>query len=102
MFRRNLRTVCTVTLLAMFNPAQADPAGAREVCRQFITRSGYSVSDWGQYWDWTTIDNRDGSWSVGARFIGMPPGSGQRNLYVNCIAKKRGDNWQLEKLTRLQ
>ena len=82
--------------------AIASESAAREVCRQFISKSGYSVSDWGQYWDWTTIDNRDGSWSVGARFDGMPPGGGRRALYVVCVAKKSGDNWKLESLSRMQ
>lgn len=79
----------------------SEPA-AREVCKQFIERSGYKVSDWGQSWNWTAIDNKDGSWSVGARFTGMPPGGRTTNLYVTCIAKKSGDNWKLEKLSRLQ
>jgi len=88
------------TLLA--GQVNASEAAAREVCRQFIERSGYTVKDWGQYWNWTTIDNKDGSWSVGARFTGLPPGGGLTNLYVTCIAQKRGDNWKLEKLSRMQ
>lgn len=82
--------------------AIASAPAAREVCKQFITRSGYSVKEWGESWNWTTTDNKDGSWSVGARFDGMPPGGVMRNLYVNCIAKQAGDKWVLEKLTRLQ
>lgn len=34
--------------------------------------------------------------------MGAAPGGGVRNLYVNCTAIKRGDQWTLEKLTRLQ
>lgn len=85
-----------------FSQAAASPSSAREVCKQFIVRSGYSVPEWGESWNWTTIDNKDGSWSVGARFNGMPPGGVMRNLYVTCIAKQSGDKWSLEKLVRLQ
>lgn len=81
-------------------PAFAD-AAAREACRQFLQRSGYVVKEWGEYWNWTTIDNKDGSWSVGARFMGAAPGGGVRNHYVTCVMKRSGDNWQLEKLARM-
>ena len=91
----------TAAFLSTTATHASEPA-AREVCKQFLERSGYIAKDWGQYWNWTTIDNKDGSWSVGARFVGMPPGGGVTNLYVTCIAQKRGDNWKLEKLSRLQ
>ena len=99
-----MRKVVMVFLLstAIVQSAIASEPEAREVCKQFISRSGYSVSDWGESWNWTTINNKDGTWSVGARFNGMPPGGVMRNLYVNCTAKKNGDNWSLEKLTRMQ
>ena len=82
--------------------ANASESAARTVCKDFIERSGYRAQDWGEYWKWTTIDNKDGSWSVGARFVGMPPGGGSKNLYVTCIANKKGDNWKLERLVRIQ
>ena len=79
------------------------PSSAREVCKQFIERSGYKVQDWGNSWDWTTIDNKDGTWSVGARFMGAAPGGVVRNLYVTCIAAAQdSDNWKLVKLSRMQ
>lgn len=81
--------------------ASADPA-AREACKQFIERSGYRAQSWGESWNWTTIDNKDGSWSVGARFMGAAPGGVVRNLYVTCVMERNGDNWKLEKLARLQ
>lgn len=80
---------------------QASAPAAREVCKQFIKRSGYAVQDWGESWNWTAIDNKDGTWSVGARFMGAPPGGSMRNLYVTCIARKRGDDWTLENLSRM-
>jgi hypothetical protein len=82
--------------------AIASEAAAREICKQFITRSGYSVKDWGEYWNWTTINNRDGTWSVGARVNGLPPGGGLTNMYLTCTAKQSGDQWMLEKITRIQ
>lgn len=97
-----MTSVIFLAALASTASVNASESAAREVCKQFIERSGYVVKDWGQSWNWTAIDNRDGSWSVGARFVGMAPGRGEANLYVTCIAQKRGDNWKLEKLSRMQ
>lgn len=77
-------------------------ASARYICKDFITRSGYNVPDFGEWSAWTTIDNKDGTWSVGARFIGAPPGGVTRNLYVTCVMSNSGDNWSLLRLSRLQ
>ncbi len=93
-------TAIAASLFA-YLPAYASPSAAREVCKQFIEKSSYSVQDWGESWNWTAIDNKDGTWSVGAKFIGMPPGGGTKNLYVTCIAQKNGDNWKLVKLSRM-
>lgn len=82
--------------------SNASEPAARNVCKQFLEQRGYTSKDWGQYWNWTTVDNRDGSWSVGARFVGMAPGRGETNLYVSCVTSKNGDNWKLQRLTRLQ
>lgn len=97
-----LRTVIAIFLCQVSAVASADPSSARYVCKDFITRSGYSVQDWGNWSSWTAIDNKDGSWSVGARFMGAAPGGAVRNLYVTCVMQKNGDNWRLEKLTRMQ
>ena len=97
-----LHPLLAIALCGVCATAYADPSSARYVCKDFIARSGYNVQDWGQWSAWTAIDNKDGSWSVGARFMGAPPGGGVRNLYVTCVMRKKGDNWSLEKLTRLQ
>lgn len=101
MKKTKIQLFALICALSAANAFASEPA-AREICKQFISKSGYSVRDWGEYWNWTTINNKDGSWSVGARFDGMPPGGGMRNLYVTCIAKQNGDKWTLEKLSRLQ
>lgn len=82
--------------------SNASEPAARNVCKQFLAQSGYTSKDWGEYWNWTTVNNRDGTWSVGARFVGMAPGRGETNLYVSCVTSKNGDNWKLQRLTRLQ
>ena len=87
-------------------PTAASPpadlgASARYVCRDFITRSGYNVPDFGEWSAWTTIDNKDGTWGVGARFMGAAPGDVMRNLYVTCVVSNSGDSWSLVKLARL-
>jgi hypothetical protein len=97
-----LRTVLAIALCQIGATARANPSSARYVCKDFIARSGYNVQDWGEWSAWTAIDNRDGSWSVGARFMGAAPGGFVRNLYVTCVMRKSGDDWRLVKLTRLQ
>lgn len=97
-----LRTVFITSLYLISATASADPSSACYVCKDFIARSGYNVQDWGQWSSWTAIDNKDGSWSVGARFMGAAPGGTVRNLYVTCVMRKKGDNWSLEKLSRPQ
>lgn len=78
-------------------------AAAREICKQFIERSGYRAIDWGESWNWTTTDNKDGTWSVVSRFVGMPPGGTTQNMTLVCIPKKMaGDQWSLDTLSRMQ
>jgi hypothetical protein len=103
-----LLTVCGALCVAGCKPApdpaqNADPSSsARYACKDFLARSGYHADDWGQWSAWTTLQNQDGTWSVGARFMGAAPGSVTRNLYVTCVMKNSGDNWQLQSLSRLQ
>lgn len=100
---RNLAaTVIAVCALATAGIATANPASARYMCKEFIPKRGYVVQEWGETWNWTTIDNKDGTWSVGARIVGMPPGGGVKNMYLSCVLRQSGDTWRLESLTRLQ
>lgn len=89
------------TVAATKSPADLS-SSARYVCKDFISRSGYQAPDFGEWHRWTAVDNKDGTWSVGARFMGAAPGSGVMNLYVTCVMLNRGDNWSLVKLSRLQ
>lgn len=81
-------------------PSDLKPA-ARASCKEFIERSGYRVQDWGQFWEWTVVQNGDGTWSVGARFMGAAPGGGVRNLYVTCVMGNSGDHWSLRSLSKM-
>lgn len=100
-----LKTIYVIaTVLGCLSvPMEVSASGpaAREACKQFLTSRGYVVQDWGKSWDWTTIDNQDGSWSVGAKFFGAPPGGSPASVYVVCVANKKGDNWKLDKLSRM-
>lgn len=95
-------TVGAVCAFAAADMALASPESARYMCKEFIPKKGYVVREWGETWNWTTIDNKDGTWSVGARIVGMPPGGGVTNMYLSCVMRKSGDNWRLESLSRLQ
>jgi hypothetical protein len=100
-FLLKIQTLIAAAMCYVATGALADPSSARYVCKDFIERSGYNVQDWGQWPNWTAVDNRDGSWSVGAKFMGAAPGGAIRNLYVTCVMRKNGDNWRLEKLARM-
>ena len=91
-----------IAALSAAGVTMASPASARYVCKDFIPKRGYVVHQWGETWNWTTIDNKDGTWSVGARIVGMSPGGGVTNMYLSCVVRKSGDSWRLESLSRLQ
>jgi len=96
------RTIAIAIIATAFSASiYASAPAAREACKKLIEKSGYRVSDWGESWDWTTTDNKDGTWSVVARFIGMPPSGTTRNMAVVCTAKKSGDQWALKALNRM-
>lgn len=99
--QRLLRTHALTLAFAAPLVATAEPSSARYVCKDFLERSGYVARSWGPWHTWTTIDNKDGTWSVGAKFVGMPPGGQERSLYVTCVMRKQGDNWSLVKLSRM-
>jgi hypothetical protein len=101
-------TLCSAVCVAACEPAGTKPqasdlgSSARYVCKDFLARSGYRAQDWGDWTAWSTVRNTDGSWSVGARFMGAAPGGVPRNLYVTCVMTNSGDNWQLQSLSKLQ
>lgn len=77
-------------------------AGARAACREFLIRTGYASTDWGEWSAWTRVENGDGTWSVGARFMGAAPGGVTRNQYVTCVMRLEADNWRLVTVSKLQ
>jgi hypothetical protein len=93
----------TALCLAAAMPVAAQPEGIREACRQFVQRDMPDPrgADYGEYWTWTVVDNRDGSYSVGAKYRAAGPGGTLRNKYTTCIIRVRGRNFELEKLAHL-
>lgn len=87
-----------VLLLGCVAPlAWAQPAGLRGACGLFIEQStGESIRHNDQA-NWTVIDNRDGTWSVGARHT-----RAGRDAYTNCIIRPEAGGFRLVKLTRLR
>jgi hypothetical protein len=87
-----------VLLLAFLPPlACAQPEGLRGACGLFIEQStGETVRHTDQA-NWTVIDNRDGTWSVGARHT-----RAGRDAYTNCIIRPEAGGFKLLKLTRLR
>lgn len=76
---------------------EAQPAGIREACRQFVERRDLvRPINFGEYWNWTVIDNKDGTYSVGARYA-----AGQRNRYSTCVIRHDGGSFELVTLSRI-
>lgn len=77
-----------------------DPtAGLRGACRDFIQQQQPEAQDaaWGEYWQWSVVDNHDGTFSVGARY-----GVAGRSRYTTCIVRPEGREIRLVRLARLQ
>ncbi len=76
---------------------QAQPEGIRGACGIFIERSTGETVRLVDQPNWTVIDNRDGTYSVGGRHT-----RNWRDAYTNCIISTDGKNFTLVKLTRLR
>jgi hypothetical protein len=92
----------TAAALVCASPALAQPAGIRDACKQFIATGNNApvTADWGAYWNWTVIDNGDGTYSVGGKYR-YSVGGQWRDAYTNCIIRHRGKHFVLEKLSRI-
>lgn len=86
--------------LAAAAAVQAQPASIRAACKTFIERSVTSQSgfDFGNFSQWTVIDNKNGTWSVGARYT---VANGARSAYTTCVIRQERGNFVLVSLTRL-
>jgi len=98
-----LKWMVALATLVAWNPAAAQFQGARGACSIFIERSlqGEGPATWIDMQAWQVVDNRDGSVSVGARFIAEGARTG-RSRYVTCILRQESGSWTLEKLSRLR
>jgi hypothetical protein len=87
-------------LLAASMAATAQPDGIRAACKIFIERSitGQAGFDFGNFSQWTVVDNKDGTWSVGGRYT---IGNGARAAYTTCVIRREGGSFKLVSLTRL-
>lgn len=79
--------------------ANAQPDGLRGACKLFVEQQLRPAAvEWGDFYNWTVVDNKDGTYSVGAKFTTQ---NGARMNYVTCIIRQRGKNFDLVKLSRL-
>lgn len=102
--KRALLLAAGVAAAALMAAAKAQPSGVRGACKIFIERAGQpgSDADFGDFSDWTVVDNRDGTWSVGARYIGYAPGRARGGRYTTCILRKTDNGFTLVKLSHLR
>lgn len=89
----------SLLLVALIDVA-AQPDGIRTACKIFIERSisaqaGFNFGDVSR---WAVVDNKDGTWSVGARYT---IGNGARAAYSTCVIRRESGNFKLVSLTRL-
>lgn len=94
--------ITALFLLLGAGVAEAQPAGIRDACKQFIQRSDRAPvnADWGDYWNWTVVDNKDGTYSIGGKYR-YASGGFWRNGYTTCVIKIDGKDFVLEKLSRM-
>lgn len=83
-------------------PAPDPQSLARTACRLFLEQSSFKVNSLIDEFNWSVVDNGDGTFGVGTRFVGFAPGSAERSLYVTCTVRRTDGNWQLVRLTRLR
>lgn len=83
--------------------AVAQPAGIRAACKQFVERSLLDKrgADFGEFSAWTVVDNRDGTYSVGAKYTALGADGQPRGRYTTCVIKDAGKEFVLVKLARL-
>lgn len=98
-----MRNLWLASLLAVMLNAQAQPEGIRGACGIFIERAAHNPRsiEWIEQSSWTVVDNRDGTYSVGARYRAATPAGGLKLSYTNCIIRPRSGNFDLVKLTQL-
>ena len=59
-------------------------------------------AEFGDISRWTVIDNRDGTYSVGASFSAKNGFNAVRQSYTTCIVRRNGGNIDILKLSRMQ
>jgi hypothetical protein len=84
---------------AKLEPEMPDADQARGACTLFVPRQ-YPDADLTNEHAWTVVDNKDGSFSVGARYF-EPTSQGRRARYTTCIVRRSGNVWRLESMARL-
>jgi hypothetical protein len=79
--------VCALLVSAA---AAAQPAGIRGACKIFVERSLIDKrgADFGEFSAWTVVDNRDGTYSVGAKYSALGVDGQLRGRYTTCIIKE--------------
>ena len=89
---------------ATVEPVKSYDSSARQMCKEFLTRMMHdpSSADFGDYWNWTTIDNKDGTWSVGAKYRAKNGYGAIRSEYTTCVMRRSGDDWTLIKAARMR
>ncbi len=58
-------------------------------------------AEWIEMDRWTVIDNKDGSYSVGARYRARTVAGGLKLSYTTCVLRQDGSNWTLLSLARM-
>lgn len=77
-------------------------ASARHVCKEFTSKRLHDPdsADFGNSWEWATVDNNDGTWSVLVKVRATNGFGAKRQSQFTCIARfNGGDSWSLEKLS---
>lgn len=91
-------------------PAAASPAptdyapAARAACAQMLQKLSRDPSSFDpiEQWNWATLENGDGSWSVLAHYRAKNGAGGTNVEKTTCVMTRTGDTWTLQSHARMQ
>ena len=93
-----------VALLAAPMATVAQPEGIRGACGLFIEQKAHDPQsiEWVDQMQWAVTDNRDGTYSVGARYRANTPAGGRRLTYTVCLIRPIPGGFGLVRLSELR
>lgn len=96
-------SVETTNSAAADKPANYAPT-ARAACAQMLEKLSRETNSFDpiEQWNWTTLENADGTWSVLAHYRAKNGFGGTNVEKTTCVMTRSGDTWTLQSHARMQ